>query len=279
MDIKAYGKINLSLDITGVLPNGYHSVSMLMQSVELCDIVSINKSNDISVICDNPDVPNGCDNLAYKACELMIEKFSIPHGFDIRITKNIPIAGGMAGGSTDAAAVMRGINEICNLGVSIEELMELGVRLGADIPFCIQEKPALAEGIGEILTPVKGLWKELYILLVNPNVSVSTKEIYQKIDSQHYFNKVNNSELIKAIFSRDFYGMKHHMQNVMQIITEEMCPPIRTIINTLEENGALVALMSGSGATCYGIFDDEYVAKNAQKIFTDYFTAITHPVE
>jgi len=209
----------------------------------------------------------------------MIEKFSIPHGFDIRITKNIPIAGGMAGGSTDAAAVMRGINEICNLGVSIEELMELGVRLGADIPFCIQEKPALAEGIGEILTPVKGLWKELYILLVNPNVSVSTKEIYQKIDSQHYFNKVNNSELIKAIFSRDFYGMKHHMQNVMQIITEEMCPPIRTIINTLEENGALVALMSGSGATCYGIFDDEYVAKNAQKIFTDYFTAITHPVE
>lgn len=279
MDVKAYGKINLSLDITGILPNGYHSVSMVMQSVELCDIVSIEKNDKIYVKCDNPNIPGGNDNLAYKACELMINEFSIPHGFDIRIEKNIPIAGGMAGGSTDAAAVMRGINKLCQLGVTDDKLMKLGVKLGADVPFCIQAKPALAEGIGEILTPVKGLWKELYILLVNPNVSVSTKDIYQKIDKKELFNRGNNSDLIKAISEKNFFGMSKNMINVMQTVTEEICPQIKLIIDTLKKSGAQIALMSGSGATCYGIYDNGCTAEKARELFTDYFTAITKPVE
>lgn len=279
MDFKAHGKINLSLDITGILPNGYHSVSMVMQSVELCDTISIEKSENISVICDNPEIPEGKDNIAYKACELMIEEFDIPHGFDVKIQKRIPVAGGMAGGSTDAAAVMRGINELCSLGASTEKLMELAVSLGADVPFCIQEKPALAEGIGEKLLPVKGLWKELFILLVNPNISISTKEIYHKIDDKKMFNKGNNVELIAALAEKKLCDLKYNMINVMQDVTESICPQISEIISKLYSAGATVALMSGSGATCYGVFDDLSSAEKAQKEFDGYFTAITHTIE
>jgi len=279
MDFKAYGKINLSLDVTGVLPNGYHSVSMVMQSVELCDTVSIEISPEISVTCDNPEIPDGKDNLAYRACELMIDEFSIPHGFDIKIKKKIPVAGGMAGGSADAAAVMRGINEICNFGATTEKLMKLGVKLGADIPFCIQQNPALAEGIGEILTPVKGLWNELHILLVNPNICVSTKDIYKRIDSDKKFNFVDNKALILALADRDIIKMSANMKNVMEEVTKEICPQIGEIIDTLKANGAVVALMSGSGATCYGVFTDKSDAQKAQSKFKNYFTALTRPLE
>lgn len=279
MDFKAYGKINLSLDVTGILPNGYHSVSMVMQSVDLCDIISIEKSEAISVTCDNPEIPNGKDNLAYKACELMIEEFDIPYGFDIKIQKNIPIAGGMAGGSTDAAAVMRGINEMCSLGASFEKLMELALTLGADIPFCIQKKPALAEGIGEKLTPIKGLSKDLYILLVNPNVSVSTKEIYTRIDNSKKNNCVNNSALIEALKNEDISKISENMVNVMEIVTKELCPEVSEILEKLKENGAKASLMSGSGATCYGVFTDKKDAVKAQSAFNNCFTAITNPVE
>ena len=279
MDFKAYGKINLSLDVTGVLPNGYHSVSMVMQSVELCDIISIEKSESVSVTCYNPEIPDGKDNLAHKACQLMIDEFNIPHGFDIKIKKVIPVAGGMAGGSTDAAAVMRGINEMCCLGASLEKLMELGVTLGADIPFCIQGKPALAEGIGEKLTPIKGLSKDFYILLVNPNVSVSTKEIYTRIDNSKKFNCVNNIALIDALKNEDMPKIFENMVNVMESVTKELCPRVSEIVNKLKENGAKASLMSGSGATCYGVFDNLETAEKAQSAFDKYFTAITNPVE
>lgn len=279
MDFKANAKINLSLDITGKLDNGYHSVSMVMQSVELCDIVSIEKSNDISVLTDNPLIPDGKENIAYRACELMINEFNIPHGFSVEIKKNIPIAGGMAGGSTDAAAVMRGINEVCGLGATTKELMELGVTLGADVPFCIQQKPALAEGIGEKLTHVKGLSKDLYILLVNPNVLISTKEIYNKIDSKSFFNTVDNCALISALERGDISEASCYMKNVMETVTGEICPQIGEIIKKLYQHGAAVALMSGSGATCYGVFLNKEKAMAAQEVFANCFTAITNPVE
>lgn len=281
MDIKAYGKINLSLDVTGVLPNGYHSVSMVMQSVELCDIVSIEKndSGKIFVKCDNPQIPEGEDNLAYRACELMIKEFNISCGFDIFIKKSIPVAGGMAGGSTDAAAVIRGINEICELNQKEEKLMELGLTLGADIPFCIQQNPALAEGIGEKLTQVSGLSKDLYILLVNPNISISTKEIYSLIDDAKNYNSIDNCALISALEEKDLKEAKANMKNVMQDVSAAICPEIDEIIKTLYEKGAEVALMSGSGATCYGVFKNKEDVIYAQSAFNNYFTAITNPVE
>lgn len=281
MEFKAYGKINLSLDVTGQLPNGYHSVSMIMQSVELCDVVDIEKkqTKEITVTTDNPQIPDGRENLAYRACELMICEFDIPYGFDVKIKKNIPLAGGMAGGSTDAAAVMRGINEMCNLGATTEKLMELGVLLGADIPFCIQQKPALAEGIGERLTPIVGLSKDLHILLVNPNILISTKEIYNRIDIKKSYNTIDNKALVSALEKRDLSLARENMKNVMQDVTSEICPEIDLIIKKLYNSGAKVALMSGSGATCYGVFEDKNTAINAEKAFNDYFTTITNPVE
>ena len=281
MDIKAYGKLNLSLDITGILDNGYHSVSMVMQSVELCDVVSLEKNDtgEISVITDNENVPGGNDNIAYKACQLMKDTYGLSCGFDVKITKNIPVAGGMAGGSTDAAAVIHGINEICELNKSQNELMELGLKLGADVPFCIQEKCALAEGIGEKLTNIKGLPSEFYILLVNPNVSVSTKEIYQRVDKYKMFNMVDNKKLVNSLETKDYPTAFANMKNVMQNVTNEICPEIRNITDKLKKSGAEVALMSGSGATCYGVFYDQSVAMSAQKQFAGCFTAVTKPLE
>ena len=282
MEFKAYGKINLSLDVTGILPNGYHSVSMVMQSVELCDVISIEKafSKEISVTTDNKEIPDGKDNLAYKAAEMMMKEFEIPHGFNIKITKNIPLSGGMAGGSTDAAAVIRAINEICGLKQSEKQLMSLGLTLGADIPFCIQQKPALAKGIGEKLTKITGLSKELYILLVNPNVLISTKEIYNRIDENKSYNTINNEALVLALKNQDLNSAAKNMKNVMQNVTSEICPEIDAIIDTLYKNGANVALMSGSGATCYGVFIKKEDALIAQRAFSNnYFTAITNPVE
>lgn len=282
MKIKAYGKINLSLDITGVLENGYHSVATVMQSVELCDNVFIEKgdTNEICVTTDNPQIPDGEENLAYKAAKMMVDKFNIPHGFLIKIEKNIPLAGGMAGGSADAAAVILGINELCGLKKSTEELMDLGVKLGADIPFCIQKKPAYAEGIGEKLTNITGLSKDTYILLVNPNVLISTKEIYNCIDAKKCYKTVDNQALIKALKNRDLDAAAANMKNVMQTVTVEICPEINDIIDTLNKNGAKAALMSGSGATCFGIFTDKENAILAQCAFDkNYFTAITNPIE
>lgn len=281
MEIRAYGKINLSLDVTGTLPNGYHSVSMVMQSVELCDIVSVEKNDTkkIIVTCDNKNVPCGKENIAYRACELMVEEFNLPYGFCIKIEKNIPLAGGMAGGSTDAAAVMRGINEICALNQTEEKLMELGLKLGADVPFCIQTRPALAEGIGEKLSRVTGLSKDLYILLVNPNILISTKKIYNLIDKNKNYNTIDNQKLIKALKDKDLDAAKENMKNVMQEVSSSICPEIDKIVKKLYEKGACVALMSGSGATCYGVFNDRNRAILAQNAFNNYFTAITNPVE
>lgn len=283
MEINAYGKINLSLDITGVLENGYHSVAMIMQSVELCDKVYIEKNatQEITVTTDNPKIPDGKDNLAYKAAELMVKTYNLAYGFNIKIKKNIPLSGGMAGGSTDAAAVMRGINELCNLNASYEELMKLGVTLGADIPFCIQKKTAFAQGIGEKLTNITGLSNDTYILLVNPNTEISTKQIYNLIDTKKCYNTVDNETLIKALEKRDLDTASKNMKNVMQTVTAELCPEINKIIDTLNENGAKAALMSGSGATCFAVFADRKTAKRAQNAFnnTNYFTAITNPVE
>lgn len=281
MDFNAYAKINLSLDVTGILPNGYHSVSMVMQSVELCDVVSIEKNttNKITVTTDNSQIPDGVENLAYRACALMREKYGISCGFDIKIQKNIPVAGGMAGGSTDAAAVMRGVNELCGIGASVEELMEIGVTLGADVPFCIQQKPALAEGIGEKLTTVKGLSRKLHILLVNPNVLINTKEIYEKIDTKKCFNMIDNESLIAALKLGNLDSASCNMKNVMETVTKEICPAIGVIVKKLYNNGAKAALMSGSGATCYGVFESSEKAAAAQNAFKGYFTAITNPIE
>lgn len=277
---KAYGKLNLSLDITGRRDDGYHYVSMLMQSVELCDFVTVlkNDTGTLSVTCDNPDIPDGKDNLAYRALELMKDTFSLSCGFDVSIEKHIPVAGGMAGGSTDAAAVLRAVNTLCDLKLPQEKLMEIGLKLGADVPFCVQKAPALATGIGEILTPVTGLSNDLWILLVNPNVALSTKAIYDIVDNTLQYGCVDNDALVLALKNGDIRTAARYMQNVMQTASNSLCGEISGIITRIQELGAIHAMMSGSGATCFGIFKEKPDMKNAEAIFSGCFVSLTKPL-
>ncbi len=279
MILKAHGKINLSLDITGKRKDGYHDIATLMQSVELCDEIEITKNDKgaILVTTDSKALPGGEGNIAYRACKKMKEAFALEDGFQISIRKRIPLAGGMAGGSTDAAAIIRAVNSLCQLNLSEKQLMEIGVTLGADIPFCIQEKPAFATGVGEILTPVKGLSKDIFILLVNPKVAVSTKVIYDAIDTAAQYGSVDNEALISALKDGDINCAKEYMVNIMEPITSAHCKEVPEIIKKLNSMGAIHAMMTGSGATCFGLFEKKPDEALVKKCFPDFYTCLTKP--
>ncbi len=275
MKLKAYAKINLSLDITGKRDDGYHDISSVMQSVTLFDEVEVlkNENGTILISSDSAEIPNNEENIAYKAAKLMKDTFNLSCGFDIFIKKNIPVAGGMAGGSTNAAAVIKAINEICELGLSIEELMKIGVKIGADVPFCIYQKPALAEGIGEKITAIHGLSDDFWILLVNPNEKVSTKKIYEEIDNEVLYNKTDNEKLIYALKNNDINTAKKYMINVMQGVSQKECEKIADIIKKIESLGAIHSMMSGSGATCFGIFNEKPDLIKAEELFDGFFVS------
>jgi len=279
MLIKAHGKINLSLDITGRREDGYHYISSVMQSVALHDDIVISKRSDgvINIETDHPDLNEPQKNIAYKACHQMMIDHNISCGFDISIAKRIPIAAGMAGGSANAAAVIRGINDLCGLKLSINSLSQTGVKIGADVPFCIRETPSLATGIGELLKPVKGLPENIWILLVNPGIQISTKKIYEAIDSYASYENVNTSALISALQNNDLKTAVQYMENVMEPVTKTLCPKVSEIIKTLQENGATHAMMTGSGATCFGLFESDLDEKFFKRIFPDYFVCATTP--
>lgn len=280
MKLKAYAKINLSLDITGKRDDGYHDISSVMQSVTLCDEVEVlkNESGTISISSDSAEIPNNEENIAYKAAKLMIDTFNLSCGFDIFIKKNIPVAGGMAGGSTNAAAVIKAINEICKLGLTTDELMKIGVKVGADVPFCIYQKPALAEGIGEKITAISGLSDDLWILLVNPNEKVSTKKIYEKIDNEVLYNKADNEKLACALKNNDINTAKKYMINVMQDVSQKECGKIAEIIKKIDNLGAIHSMMSGSGATCFGIFNEKPDLIKTEKLFDGFFVSAVKAV-
>lgn len=279
MKLNAYAKINLSLDILGKREDGYHEIASFMQSVSLCDEVEIlkNDSGKINLSTDSAELPNDERNIAYKACALMKDTFSLSYGFDIAIKKRIPLAGGMAGGSTDAATVIRGVNELCDLNLSVYDMMELGAKIGADVPFCIFEKPALATGIGEILLPAVGLPDDIYILLVNPGVSVSTKELYEEIDGKAEYGQVNNRALLETLANGKIDLATKYMVNVFEPVTGEKCLEIFSIISALKANGAIHAMMSGSGATCFGIFREKPDIEKIKKRFPSAFISLEKP--
>lgn len=280
MILKAHGKINLSLDITNRRDNGYHDVAMVMQSVELCDIISVKMNNSglITVKTDNPAIPDGEKNLAYKACKLMKDTFSLDFGFDIFIEKHIPLSGGMAGGSTDAASVIRAVNELCGLRLTEEKMMKIGIKLGADIPFCIHRKPSFCEGLGEVITPIKGLSENIYILLVNPNEEISTKNVYELFDDSPRYNSVDNASLIDALSKDDIILASKYMKNVLEPISSSLCEKISDIIKKMDNLGAIKSMMSGSGATCFGIFKSKPDIKKVNEAFDGYYYSLTKPV-
>lgn len=262
ISLKAYAKINLGLDVLGTLPDGYHEVKMVMQSISLYDKVNIKKndSGTINVKTNLSYLPVNGDNLVYKAAYIMKEKYNIQDGFDIDLFKFIPVAAGMAGGSTDAAAVFKGINIMYNLNATEEELKELGVTIGADIPYCIMGGTALACGIGEKLTRLPGCPK-CYFVIGKPYVNVSTKYVYENLVLDESTVHPDTDAIIDAISHANVAGIADNLCNVLETVTVAKYPQIGEIKKIMIEKGALNSLMSGSGPTVFGIFTDYEKAK------------------
>lgn len=273
MRYKANAKINLSLDVTGVRENGYHDVRMIMQSIELCDYldIEVNNSGRIELTCSNPEIECDKSNLIYKAADKLINKavdeeiIDKNTGVTISLQKNIPIAAGLAGGSTDAAATLVGLNEELGLGYSSSELRGLGVTLGADIPFCIEGGTYLSEGIGEVLSKLKDA-PDCFIVLVKPDINVSTKFVYDNLILNEETVHPDVDAMLDAIETGSIKRVADCLDNLLATVTEKEYPIIVDIKNILKENGALNAIMSGSGPTVFGLFDDEENAKEALSI-------------
>ncbi len=265
--IKAYAKVNLVLDVKGKRLDGYHEVDMIMQKIDLCDELTIKKIPEgIRITSTSLHLPNDSRNIVYRAAELMIQKFELKAGVEIHIVKRIPIAAGLAGGSTDAAAAIRGINEVFEIGLSRDKMMALGKQLGADVPFCFMDGAARAEGIGEILTPVKGL-KNTWLVLTKPNISVSTQMIYQQLRPEDYVVHPDVDGMIEALKKSNVYLVSEKLGNVLEKPTFRSFPVVAREKQRMKSFGAKGALMSGSGPTVYGLFAKDYQAKAAYKNF------------
>ena len=264
INIKAYAKINLALDVIGKRDDGYHELNMIMQSIRLHDKIYIRKNNnrEIKLKSNLPYIPVNHKNIVYKAVDLFRKTYNIKQGVFVNIYKQIPVSAGLAGGSTDAAATIKGLNKLFNTGLSLEEMMELGGKLGADVPFCMMMGTVLSQGIGDILTPLDKM-PDCYILLIKPPFSVSTKKVYENFKLDHTISHPDISASIKAIKNNDLPELSSHMANVLESVTIKKYPSINQIKKLMLDNGAFVALMSGSGPTVFGLFEDKGVAKKA----------------
>ena len=266
MELKALGKINLGLDVLGRRENGYHDVRMVMQTVYLYDQIRIEKTKKpgIELSTNLFYLPVNENNLAYQAADLLMKEFDVKEGVKITLDKHIPVAAGMAGGSSNAAAVLFGINRMFSLGLSQKELMERGVTLGADVPYCVMRGTVLAEGIGEILTPLPACPK-CHVLIAKPPISVSTKYVYEhlKLDSVEYHPDIDG--MVEALEAGNLKEIADRMENVLETVTIPEHPEIG-IKEVMRGEGALNAMMSGSGPTVFGIFEDKKQGLKARDI-------------
>ena len=262
--LKALGKINLGLDVLGRRPNGYHDVRMVMQTVYLYDQILLEKTDKegISLETNLFYLPVNENNLAYRATKMLIDEFAIKEGVHISLEKHIPVAAGMAGGSSNAAAVLYGMNRLFQLGLTDQELMDRGVQLGADVPYCIMRGTVLAEGIGEKLTPLLAMPK-CHVLLAKPPISVSTQKVYEKLDAQKVTKHPDIDGILLGLQTGDLKKITSSMGNVLENVTITEYPQIERIKDVMKEEGALNAMMSGSGPTVFGIYDDKMLARRA----------------
>lgn len=257
MRLRALAKINLGLDILRKREDGYHEVRMIMQTIQMYDVLKMKKVKKpgISLSVNYPYIPSDERNLVYKAAKLLMDEFQVKEGVDICLEKFIPVAAGMAGGSSDAAAAMVGINQLFKLGLSERELMERAVNIGADVPYCIMRGTALAEGIGEKLTRIAQI-PDCFVLIGKPGISVSTKMAYESLQLDKISSHPDIDGMIRDIENGDLLTMTEKMGNVFEPGIIEKYPVIGEIKDLMEDNGALKAMMSGSGPTVFGIFDD-----------------------
>ncbi|MBQ3422500.1 MAG: 4-(cytidine 5'-diphospho)-2-C-methyl-D-erythritol kinase [Romboutsia sp.] len=259
IELKSRAKINLSIDVLGKRKDGYHLVEMIMQTIDLYDIIKIKELeyNEIIIKSNSSDIPLNENNIVYKAAKLIKDTLNINKGVEIFIDKYIPIAAGMAGGSSNAAAVLVGLNKLWNLDLSEEELKSLGFKLGADVPFCIVGKAALAQGVGEELTYIKGLSEDVSILVCKPELFVSTKDVYEGLDLDNLKHRPDNNLLINCLKNNDIEGLSSNMVNVLETVTSKMHKEINDIEKIMNENKALGSMMSGSGPTVFGIYKNK----------------------
>ncbi|MDO5291201.1 MAG: 4-(cytidine 5'-diphospho)-2-C-methyl-D-erythritol kinase [bacterium] len=264
--LKAMAKINLGLDVVGRRPNGYHDVRMIMQSIYLYDNLTLTKVNNnrITIKTNLPYLPTNENNLVYKAAKLLFDEFHIEGGLAINLDKHIPVAAGLAGGSSDAAATLIGVNKLFRLGLTKNELMERGVTLGADIPFCIMRGTALSEGIGEVLTPIPPL-PNCHIIIAKPDLSVSTKFVYEHLKLDHTTYHPDIDGIVDSLKDRNLSDVASKIGNTLEEVTVPSYPVIDKIKQFLINEGALNSLMSGSGPTVYGIFNNKETARRAEQ--------------
>ena len=268
LELKAYGKINLGLDVVRRREDGYHEVRMIMQTVRVYDAIELNRTEEegIRLSTNLYYLPDNENNLGYRAAKLLMDEFGIRDGVEIKMKKFIPVAAGMAGGSSDAAAVLFGVNKMFGLGLSMTELEERGVKLGADVPYCLMRGTVLAEGIGEKLTPLLACPK-CFVLLAKPPISVSTKMVYEKLDALEITEHPDIDGILNGLARKNIHKVAECMGNVLEQVTIPVYPVIEQIKNVMKEGGAMNAMMSGSGPTVFGLFEDRQSAKRAaQKI-------------
>jgi 4-diphosphocytidyl-2-C-methyl-D-erythritol kinase len=266
INLKSRAKINLSIDVLGKRNDGYHIVEMIMQTIDLYDYINMrdNDNNKINIKSNSESIPLNENNIVYKAAKIIKEKFNIDKGLDIYIQKNIPVAAGMAGGSSNAAAILVGLNEMWNLNINEQDLIDIGLRLGADVPFCITGGAALAQGIGEKLTKIKGL-NESYILVCKPDVFVSTAEVYKNLDMKKVDKRPDNKFLLSCLEKQEINLLAKNMVNVLESVTSNNHQDINKIKDIMIKHGALGSIMSGSGPTVFGLFDEYEKAACARK--------------
>ena len=266
ISLKALAKINLGLDVVRRREDGYHEVRMIMQTIQLYDRLDIKRTQEpgIQIQTNLSFLPVNENNLIYKAAKLLMDEFSITDGVSVKLDKRIPVAAGVAGGSTDAAAMLIGVNRLFSLGLTKRQLMERGVQIGADVPYCIMRGTALAEGIGEALSPLPPMVK-CPVLIAKPSISVSTKFVYQNLKLDDTTIHPDIDRLIDDIKAKNLHDIAAHMGNVLETVTIPNYPVIDEIKKHMLSNGAVGAMMSGSGPTVFGLFDDEDTAKKAYK--------------
>ena len=264
INVYANAKINLALDIMGKREDGYHELATIMQTVGLKDKLSIRKLhiNRIKLSSNARWLPTDERNLAYKAAKALLDKFELPFGVLIEIDKKIPVCAGLGGGSADAAAALLGVRKLFDLPVEMEELMEIGLSLGADVPFCLMKGTALGEGVGEVLTPLKPC-EPVHILIAKPPVSVSTRDVFRQFRQENVSKRPNISKMIQDIESGDIKAVAAGLCNVLESVSAKEFVVIERLKRIMIANGAMGAVMSGSGPTAFGLFEDKHTAQKA----------------
>lgn len=266
--LQAHAKINLTLDVTGKLPNGYHTVKMIMQTIDLHDDVTVTRGTGegIAMTCNRSFLPTDDSNLAVRAAKLFFEQTGVPcDGVRIALVKRIPVAAGLAGGSTNAAAVLRALNILYETGLSVDKLCEMGLKIGADVPYCIRGGSMLAEGIGEVLRPLPSM-PDCHVVVCKPPFSVITAKVYARMNGGNLPVRPDTNGMIAALEAGDYHGICHRLFNVMEEVTGGDYAEIGEIEGTLLDAGADGAVMSGSGPTLFGLFSDADKAAHAAEL-------------